>query len=164
MGATRNIFFPNIFRAVIWIISEPLASTSGNAMIGSMSTESVKNAMTVNVVVSPIIPVSPIQNLAGGTLNHKNASRKAVYAVYDTSAKCRYHGKYKKWDIPGANKEISHARDIYGTPVKFEIKPKRAHKRDQGNGGKSCSKINTPGERAVARCPNLEHVVRQAQE
>ena len=54
-------------------MTEPEVTTSGIATMGRINAESVKNAIVESVMVNPIMPVSPIKNLAGGMLNQRNA-------------------------------------------------------------------------------------------
>ena len=74
-GEDKKTFSPQYFLERIWMTVDSASMTNTKPIIGSSNIELVKNATMASSTPSPIEPVSPIINLAGKTLNHKNANR-----------------------------------------------------------------------------------------
>ena len=69
-----KIFLPlRSFLEIICAITERVSITNMNPIKGNTSTLSVRKAITAMVAPRVSEPVSPIKNLAGGTLNQRNA-------------------------------------------------------------------------------------------
>src|SRR3989338_6150043 len=88
------------------MMTESDSTTSGNAIIGSTSAEFVSIAITPSVVPRLMAPVSPIKNLAGYTLNHKNASIPPAMAEQNIASSILPIAKQIAVNAPKENKRI----------------------------------------------------------